>query len=38
LVTPRDKLLALLKFAVAEQPKLIIIDIALEQQPYQAGE
>ncbi len=31
--TPRDKLLKLLQFAVAGQPKVIIVDIAINQQP-----
>lgn len=33
--TPRDKLLKLLKFAVKGQPKLIIVDIAIDKQAHQ---
>jgi hypothetical protein len=34
--TPRDKLLSLLQFAVKGQPKVIIIDIAIDKQPHPA--
>ena len=34
--TPRDKLLKLLQFAIKGQPKLIIVDIAIDKQPHQA--
>ncbi len=33
--TPRDKLLKLLEFAIKGQPKLIIVDIAIDKQPHQ---
>ena len=34
--TPRDKLLKLIQFAVQAQPKVIIVDIAIDKQPHQA--
>lgn len=34
--TPRDNLLKLLQFAVQGQPKLIIVDIAIDKQAHQA--
>ncbi len=36
--TPRDKLLKLLQFSVQAQPKLIIVDIAIDKQPYKEEE
>ncbi len=35
-ITPRDKLLKLLHFAVQSQAKLIIVDIAIDEQPHLA--
>ena len=36
-LTPRDKLLKLLQFAIKGKPKLIIVDIAINKQPHQAS-
>jgi len=34
-ITPRDKLLKLLQFAIKGKPKLIIVDITINKQPHQ---